>query len=99
MFTLYSGTQLVLRCIDMKYSLLTCLDLFHNDLGPEGARLVYNALRSNCTLKSLYLGGNHFGVDGAEHMAQLLKENNTLTHIALDLNDCQDTGAKCIVES
>ncbi len=58
---------------------LTCLGLFHNNIGNEGAQLLANSLERNTTLTMLSLGGNNIGAKGAQALASAL-EGNTKHH-------------------
>ena len=59
------------------------LDLTGNDIDEHGVDLLCRALRSNRTLTELRLGGNALRHDGGMAVAQLLQENDTLTHLGL----------------
>ncbi|CAG8495626.1 12832_t:CDS:2 [Cetraspora pellucida] len=44
-----------------KNTTLTTLDLCGNPLGPEGGKVIADALRRNCTLTHLKLSNNYIG--------------------------------------
>jgi len=46
------------------------LHLFREEIGPEGARAVEEALLENRTLKTVFLGCNGIGVEGAKSIAK-----------------------------
>lgn len=50
--------------------------LSSDDFGVEGARHLAGIIRSNKTIKHLYLGLNNFGEEGSKIIADALKENN-----------------------
>lgn len=78
-------------------STLTELILYNNRLGDKGVRLLAFELSiNNHTLKKLNLGFNDLTDDGAQHLAQMLKTNRTLTHIWLQENHIGDQGTQSL---
>ena len=74
-----------------------CITLYlgRNNIGPDGAKSLSNALghHGNRTLQALYLGGNRLGLDGAQKMADMLIFNTKLALLDLSHNNLGDDGA------
>ena len=49
--------------------------LERNDIGPEGAKAVADALRVSASLTQLDLGGNNLGTEGAKALAAALRKS------------------------
>ena len=78
-------------------STLQELILYNNRLGDKGVRLLAFELSiNNNTLKKLNLGFNEITDDGAQHLAQMLKTNRTLTHLWLQENHIGDRGTQLL---
>jgi hypothetical protein len=76
-----------------KNSTLQELFLYNNRLGDKGVRsIAFELSINNSTLKKLHLGFNDITDDGAQHLAQMLKTNRTLTHLWLEQNHIGDRG-------
>lgn len=59
----------------------THLDLHYENLQGEDMEYLCHALEGNDTLQWLGLGGNRLGPVGARHLAQALKNNNSITEL------------------
>ena len=59
---------------DMAASKLESLILNHNKVGPRGARILLEALRSSHWLKRLEIADNNIGREGALFISELLTE-------------------------
>ena len=70
--------------LEKRMCFLKVLGLFHNEIGPEGARRIAGALKVNRRLDTLGLGQNPFGQEGTDSLLQALEYNDTL--IFLDHN-------------
>jgi hypothetical protein len=57
------------------------------------------ALTTNSTLTTLYLGSNNIGDDGAKAMAEALTTNSTLTTLYLRSNNIGYDGAKSLADA
>lgn len=80
-------------------STLQQLILYNNRLNDKGIRLLAFELSiNNNTLKKVNLGLNDITDDGAQHLAQMLKTNRTLTHLWLHENHITDRGAQLLAE-
>ena len=66
---------------------LKSLQIHGNNIGPEGIKLLADALKENNTpLRVLGLGGNIIGDEGAKCIAEMLAVNKTLQYIGLGNN-------------
>ena len=69
------------------------LHLFDNHIGPPGAAMIADALRTNTELKHLGLNNNPIGDAGATELADALRcDNGTLQSLYLTDNDIGDLG-------
>jgi hypothetical protein len=59
------------------------LAMRHHGLGGPGIRPVSAALMTNSTVARLDLSDNWLGVQGAEHIAKMLKENCFISEIVI----------------
>ena len=75
---------------------LTELKLWGNNIGPEGAIAIAEALKVNAVLTSVNLRANSIGDDGAKAIAEALKVNAVLTKLYLCNNDLGDAGKKAV---
>ena len=81
----------IFKDIDPKVQII---DLQMNDMGPEGAALIAEKLKTNSTITELDLSGkrskshsskdNEIGNEGATALADMLKTNSTLQILDLD---------------
>jgi Ran GTPase-activating protein (RanGAP) involved in mRNA processing and transport len=71
---------------------LTVVNLYHNNVGDEGARDIADALKHNTTLEWLYLSDNNIGDEGACAFADALKHNTTLIELDISVNNIGDEG-------
>ena len=69
------------------------------DSGDEGATRLAEALRVNCTLRTLTLQFNNIGERGARAVARALESNATLTALCLYGNRVRDAGATALAEA
>lgn len=96
-----TGLQAILSALRTNQSVKT-LDLVQNNLGVEGARLLEEAFVDAAhplSIISLYLSGNEFGVDGARHIAGIIRRNTTIKHLYLGLNNLGEEGGLLIAEA
>ena len=87
----------VLIDVIMQSSVLETLYLATNKLTLADGKLT-NAI-ANGTIKTLYLGFNNIGVEGAKHLADALKVNKTLEKIDLRWNNISDEGLKHLADA
>jgi Ran GTPase-activating protein (RanGAP) involved in mRNA processing and transport len=66
------------------------LDLNHNSITAEGARLIANVLSQNTSLKVLRFWHNHLLDSGASYIAQALCSNTSLTTLCFTSNGLTD---------
>ncbi|CAF1091963.1 unnamed protein product [Adineta ricciae] len=81
---------------------LTTLILADNELESKGIELLACGLRKNTVisaLRVLNLRFNRIDVDGAEHLADVLIYNTSLTTLSLWNNQIKDTGARCLADA
>ncbi len=78
---------------------VTNLGLSDNNIGPEGAITIAEALKVNAVLTELRLFHNNIGDNGAKAIAEALKVNAVLTVLYLGENIIGDNGAKAIAEA
>mmetsp|Transcript_12481 Transcript_12481/g.29906 ORF Transcript_12481/g.29906 Transcript_12481/m.29906 type:complete len:465 (+) Transcript_12481:110-1504(+) len=68
-------------------TVLTSLDLYHNDIGPRGSGALARALRKNRSINTINLGMNNIGDEGAEEFMETVRRHNTsLTSLKLENN-------------
>ena len=78
---------------------VTTLNLFSNDIGPEGAKALAGVLKENKTLTTLNLGSNNIDSEGAKALAAALEVNKTLTTLNLSDNNIGPEEAKALAEA
>lgn len=80
---------------------LTILNLDYNKIGPEGVKLIGEALKknNNTRLEELTLYQNQIGDEGAEALATLLKEPSSLTVLDIGHNRMSDKGMTPIAKA
>lgn len=72
------------------------LDLCKQDVGPEGCRLVTDALRHQQHIRSLLLGTDAIGDIGAAAVAELVEHNQHLEIVYLGCNHITAAGAESL---
>ena len=77
---------------------LTSLDLAGNDIRLPGIAAFQNLLVMDRRIKSLHLGYNGLGEEGAKLLGLVLKFNYTLKELALQGNHIGDDGAMALAE-
>eukprot|EP00900_Chrysochromulina_parva_P026478 jgi/Chrpa1/8464/Chrysochromulina_OHIO_Genome00015056-RA len=95
-------TDAILIASDLQsMAVLTRFYLNGNNIGPEGAIAIAEALKVNAVLTKLdlYLDGNNIGDDGAKAIAEALKVNAVVTKLILFRNNIGNDGAKAIAEA
>jgi len=75
---------------------ITTLNLYKNNIGPKGTKLLAEFLQANTTIKSLIISDNHIGSEGVFAIASLLASNKTLNEINLTFNHIDEDGAKVL---
>ena len=73
--------------------------LSNNNLGPEGAKHIAEALKLNTSVTSISLVNNNLGPEDAKHIAEALKQNTSVTSISLVNNNLGPEDAKHIAEA
>ena len=77
----------------------TTLDLSLNQIGPEGAKHLAEALQVNNTVTTLNLWNNDIEDEGAKHFAGALQANDAVTTLNLGKNPFGAEGAKYLMEA
>ena len=77
---------------------LNTLNLSGNRLDEKGMSKISQALKSNVTVKMLFLSCNIIGVNGAKTLAVALCHNCTLEHLFINNDEIIDDGAVAICE-
>jgi Ran GTPase-activating protein (RanGAP) involved in mRNA processing and transport len=75
------------------------LDLCKQNLGPSGCRRVIDALRNNTQVRSILLGTDGIGDEGAVILSQHLKSNPELEIVYLGCNGITAQGAELLADS
>ena len=76
------------------------LHLFDNHIGPRGAAMIADALRTNTELKHLGLNNNPIGDAGATELADALRcDNGTLQSLYLTDNDIGERGVIALADA
>lgn len=76
------------------------LDLVNTGFGNRGFTALIDALVDpGCSIRRLYLGGNHLNDRDAIRLADLLRSNTTLRALMLNVNRVRDSGAVAIADA
>jgi len=68
------------------------LDLCKQSIGPDGARVVLEALRGNCSIRAILFGTGAIGNEGAASVAAALDDGLALETVYLGCNAIDDAG-------
>eukprot|EP00808_Paulinella_micropora_P011626 g65224.t1 len=82
-----------------KNSKLSNLDISLNNIGPQGAKHIAEAIQENKTVIELRMEVNKIGPAGAEAIANMLKVNLTLTALDFGRNGTGPQGAQSIADA
>lgn len=82
-----------------RYVGLKRLDLSHNRLGDNGAKVIAHALGDNEIITYLNLSWNQIRHNGIECLAHALAENNCLKVFDVSANGVSNPGAECIAKA
>eukprot|EP00812_Abedinium_dasypus_P001547 NODE_1187_length_1215_cov_413.352586.p1 GENE.NODE_1187_length_1215_cov_413.352586~~NODE_1187_length_1215_cov_413.352586.p1 ORF type:complete len:381 (+),score=127.08 NODE_1187_length_1215_cov_413.352586:3-1145(+) len=93
------GVELLLEAMKEDPWPYTTFMLRWSSIGDRAAEALAEALKSNNTLKDLYLYQNRIGSDGAKALAEALKTNKTLEVLRLQDNNIGDDGTKALAEA
>eukprot|EP01117_Protostelium_nocturnum_P017649 TRINITY_DN7216_c0_g1_i1.p1 TRINITY_DN7216_c0_g1~~TRINITY_DN7216_c0_g1_i1.p1 ORF type:complete len:509 (+),score=183.56 TRINITY_DN7216_c0_g1_i1:76-1527(+) len=77
---------------------LVLLDLGCNELGPSGAKVLANHLKTNNSIVHLYAESNRVGPEGAAYFGEMLKVNKSLSLLYFGGNEIGSKGAQSIAE-
>uniref|UniRef100_A0A8C9U6V8 Si:dkey-118k5.3 n=1 Tax=Scleropages formosus TaxID=113540 RepID=A0A8C9U6V8_SCLFO len=79
--------------------LFSTLRLGLNPLGPEGAAILSQALRSpDCRIERLWVVQTGLGCEGMKILTEGLRENHTVVDLRMAINGIGDEGAYCLAE-
>ncbi|KAG0014155.1 hypothetical protein BGZ81_000622 [Podila clonocystis] len=78
----------------IRHDQLTLVMLRSNSIEDAGARMLFEALKTNSTLTSLDLSANKMKDQGAQVLSAFLMTNLTLTTLKLESNIIGDQGAR-----
>ncbi|KAL4647555.1 protein NLRC3-like [Arapaima gigas] len=79
--------------------LFSTLRLGQNPLGPEGAAILSQALRSpDCRIERLWVVDTGLGCVGMKVLAEGLRDNHTVVDLRMAINGIGDEGAYCLAE-
>ena len=67
------------------------------EITSQGFVQLAAGLISNTSLNTLWLSGNHCGMDGANAISNMLEENKTLQRLDLDRDDSLEEGVAVIM--
>ncbi|CAF0982647.1 unnamed protein product [Adineta ricciae] len=94
-----SGSLLLAEILSVK-SRLTLLSLSYNNISDEGVHALAKTLSNErSSLSELYLGCNGITDVGANHIAQMLTKNKSITHLYLFGNRITDSGLQILAEA
>eukprot|EP00808_Paulinella_micropora_P024065 g55965.t1 len=85
--------------LENKNSKLSNLDISLNNIGPQGAKHIAEAIQENKTVIELRMEVNKIGPAGAEAIANMLKVNLTLTALDFGRNGTGPQGAQSIADA
>lgn len=74
------------------------LDISHNEIGPDGARELANAILHS-SIRELDLSFNRIGDDGARELAKALRTKTNLENLHLKFNEIGPHGAHDLAEA
>ena len=77
---------------------LTNVNLSLNDLGPEGAKSIADAISESESLKEINLYGNKLGPEGAKALGPAIGVSKSLTRIDLSANHLDVESGKAIAQ-
>ena len=82
----FTNCNIKIFCDALQSNSLTKLSITGTYLPDEQMFALSNALKSNLTLKSLCLGADSIGAEGARALSNSLKSNSTLSELNLHSN-------------
>jgi len=75
------------------------LDLCKQNLGPNGCRLITDALTANTNITSILLGTDAIGDAGAADVARLIERNTHMEVLYLGCNQIQEAGTAALAQA
>jgi len=82
----------------LEFNSITTLDLYGSNIKAKGVKYLAEVLKSNKSLKVLYLGWNNIGNNGVKYLAETLKFNKSLKVLNLGWNNIDNNGAPFIAK-
>jgi Ran GTPase-activating protein (RanGAP) involved in mRNA processing and transport len=93
------GAEHIAKMLHSNTSIQT-LDLVHTRIGKVGLKAIVDVLiKTNRTVKRLYLGGNDLDPDDAYLIANLLKSNSSIEALLLNVNYLGDRGIEILADA
>eukprot|EP00667_Euglena_gracilis_P030186 EG_transcript_41433 len=80
-------------------SVVQKVNVWRNDIGPEGAKALAEALRTNATLREVNLSCNGIGDKGTVALAMALRTNSVVQKVNVWDNHIGPEGAKALAEA
>jgi Ran GTPase-activating protein (RanGAP) involved in mRNA processing and transport len=84
---------------DLQKNKIICANLTQNCTTLIDLTILCDVLKNNTSTRTLYLGHNKIGVEGARVIADMLKQNTHLINIYLSGNNIGDNGLKHIMNA
>ncbi|KAH8612570.1 putative Leucine Rich repeat [Trypanosoma vivax] len=91
-----NGAKSIAQLLETPSSPLEKLQLYGNYLGCDGVVHITSALRRNRSLKELTLGNNNATDAAMSKVAEMLRDNITLSYLDLRLNTITASGARTL---
>mmetsp|Transcript_7889 Transcript_7889/g.15665 ORF Transcript_7889/g.15665 Transcript_7889/m.15665 type:complete len:394 (-) Transcript_7889:45-1226(-) len=85
------GVEVLAQALSKPDCALQCLDLGWNDIGAEGADSLAEILKTNRSIKRLYLQNNSIGTDGLKPLAAAVETNSTLEILDIGFNQVTES--------
>lgn len=85
------GVEVLAQALSKPDCALQCLDLGWNDIGAEGADSLAEILKTNRSIKRLYLQNNSIGTDGLKPLAAAVETNSALEILDIGFNQVTES--------
>ena len=95
------GIQVLIAILEdnPSFQALNKLDLYTNQIGEFGARVLAGVLEKNLNLQQLNLDSNQIGDEGVQALAKALEKNQNLQQLDLSTNRIGDEGVKVLAKA
>eukprot|EP00466_Bigelowiella_natans_P013417 jgi/Bigna1/136602/aug1.34_g11310 len=88
----------ITRMLDSKASKLQKLNLSSNKLGPDGCKIIMQAIIPNTNLTFLDIGNNAVRKEGAASVGRMLEKNRNIRELRMTWNEIEDEGLDHILK-